>query len=214
MKPFIFVLLITLASPGYADLDFTLSYHAPSHADLVSAPQYEVRWGKDVYLWGSLSKHTQVAQTQRIGDVRLLGLGGGYHQTFRGVTLYAEAGMGKLFTRYDTRVLKEVAYYSFSPIFGQPPFLPAGGWWTDLEQVYEPDPVAPLFRIGALIPVSHRVSIELSYLRWATSVYFSTWNPHLNGGPVTGNYDACGCLWEGQTELNLSGLSLGLNYQF
>lgn len=216
MKKLAMVLgLLLLAQPLVAEVAVTVGYHSPTDKGMAAAPQYGVRWGGErYYLWGSYSSHTQVDQTQRIGDVALLGAGVGFHRdVIEGVRFFAEVGVGRLSEDYSTRVMREVVYYKFAPIFGEPPFLPDGGWWS-LEQVYKPDAQAPIIRFGASVELTPQVSLELAYMRFGTSLYFSTWNPDVNGGPVAGNFDACGCLWEGQDELNLSGMSIGLTYSF
>ena len=217
MKHLALVILASMCSsfPLLADTSATLSYSMPGDANIVSAVQIEVRAGGDKYYgWTSYSSHSQIAQTQRLGNVDLIGVGAGtYRSIGSGVTIYAEAGAGYLTDDYSNRVLREIVYYSFAPTFGEPPFLPDGGWW-DLTSIYEPDPIAPMIRIGALVELTPRISLELSYMHFVTSVYFSTWNPNVGGGPIPGNFDACGCLWEGQGEINLSGAAIGFSYRF
>lgn len=218
MKHLALVILASMCSsiPLMADTSATLSYSMPGDANIVSALQFEVRAGGDKYYgWASYSSHSQIAQTQRLGNVDLYGIGLGVRRNATPwLTLYAEAGAGYLNESYSNRVLREIVYYSFAPTFGDPPFLPDDGSWWSLTSIYEPDPIAPMIRIGALVELTPRISLELSYMHFVTSVYFSTWNPHVGGGPVPGNFDACGCLWEGQGEINLSGAAIGFSYRF
>ena len=217
MKHLALVILASMCSsfPLLADTSATISYLMTSDADIVPAVQLELRAGGDnYYAWASYSSHSQIVQTQRLGNVDLYGIGLGFRRKAAPwLTLYAEAGAGYLNESYSNRVLREIVYYSFEPTFGVPPFMPDGGWW-DLTSIYEPDPIAPMIRIGALVELTPRISLELSYMHFATSVYFSTWNPNVGGGPVPGNFDACGCLWEGQGEINLSGAAIGFSYRF
>lgn len=201
---------------GDIDVDITLAYVAPESTEFSSGLAAVIRAGGTQYLFASFSRHEQITLTQRMGSVQLFGAGVGIReQVTPAFRLYAEIGVGLLATDYNERVIREVVYYSFYPNFGDPPFLPEpGGWWSDLQQLYEPDDMAPIVRVGALYRLTEDVSLELSYTHFATDVYFSTWNPDIGGGPVPGDFDACGCLWEGTSELNLSGFAVGLNYQF
>lgn len=206
-------ILAFLPCIALGQIDLTGAYIG-TRGDVLPSTGFQIRLGGDRYLWGSYSRHGQIEQTQRLGTAFLYGAGVGYRQQFQGFTLYAEAGIGYLDTKYSNRVLREIVYYKFQPIFGDPPFLPIGGRWDSLTHLYRPDPIAPLIRVGALYPMTNRVSIELGYRYFVTDVYFSMWNPNLNGGPSPANLDACGCLWEGQSQINAGGPFLGLNYRF
>lgn len=206
------VVLALVVNQARAEVQLTASYAMPSGAEFAPAPQYSIRAGGEYYLFASYSKHEQITISQRMGHVGLITGGIGLKHDFGQIRIYGEAGMGWLDTDYKDRVATEVAHYLFNSNFGQPPF--GQNWWTELEQTYQPDQLSPSFRLGAQYELTDTIRLDVSYLHYATDVYYATWNPGLNGGPVEGNFDACGCLWEGTGKLSLSGLSVGLSYSF
>jgi len=214
-RAWVLFVVMLLASPAFADVEVMLGYSQPGSSEYSPGAQQIVRAGGKYYGFASRDRHEQISLSQRMGNVHLYGAGLGLRgEVAPRIRLYAEAGIGLLGTAYNQRVVHEVAYYAFSPTFGEPPFLPdSGGWWS-LEYTYEPDRTAPLFRVGTQYAVTNRFSIEVSYTYYMTSVYYSVWNPSINGGPVQGSFDACGCLWEGTGRLNLSSVGAGLVYRF
>lgn len=209
----LWLLLAALLAPvAFAQIDITGSYLGTS-GDVLPSEQVQIRAGGDYYLWGSYSRHSQLEQTQRLGTARVFGAGIGTRREFSTFSLFAEAGIGYLDTKYSNRVLREIVYYNFEPIFGEPPFLPDGGWWS-LTSIYEPEPMAIMLKVGGHYRLTSSVSLEIGYQYFATDVYFSMWNPDLNGGPDPSNLDACACLWEGQKSIDASGGFVGLKYRF
>lgn len=211
------ILIATLLFPAaaIAEIDVTAEYIVPSDQNISSEVGLKLRVGGDHYYgWGSYSNHGHVDQTQPMGDVALMGLGvGGKHQV-GDFEVFAEIGVGRVDRDPRVRVMREVVYHKFLPIFGHPPFVDIEGNFWELEQVYEVEEYAPMFSVGGRVGLSDKLSVELSYRYFRSDIYFSQWKEGMNGGFDRQDPDACGCLWEGRDALDLSGFAFGLNYRF
>lgn len=211
---YLILLMALVAMPAAADVSFTVSYGSPTSSDVSPAAELSVRAGGDVYAWASASDHDYTRITQSMGSLTLYGLGAGVRRDFGGISLYAEAGAGYVDTRYRTRVVDEVIYHTFIPNFGHPPFIDNPGNFWELEQTYETDEIAPMIRIGGTMSITDRLSVDVSYRHMEVDEYFSQQKLGMNGGFDRETPDACGCLWEGNSVLDLSGWNFGIRYGF
>jgi hypothetical protein len=207
-----FSLALSTLSTTAAELN--LSLVQPSDKDFETSAKVSLRtyFNDNYYLFSSIQRQKQLKLTQSFGDLTSYTLGVGFQEhLFGDFSWFAQLGYNDRSQSLNDFSAKEGIFYTFVPLFGVPPFR-ADKYFEVLEYEYETSG-APEATLG-LKWEGRRIGYEASYTFLDVKEQFTIWNPTWNGGRVSGDDHACGCLWTGSSKLNMSTFNFGINYKF
>lgn len=204
---------ILAASPVLGEVQVLGHINSYLSERLETGAGVSVNIGKEVYVWGSAERTYGTRVTQSLGKIDLLGVGLGFRKTFGVLSPFIEAGV--YHPSYSVRpiIQSEVVYYSFEPTFGRPPFQGPTEYFTDLNNNYSVQSGVGI-SFGVQYEATPNMLVEIRVRSLGLKETFRQWSPRVNGGPIDGDFAACGCLWEGSNDWRFNGVSLGGGYKF